>query len=86
MVELGVKEVEENRKFGKHMASVIDIAIVVGIKRSEPIVEGLREGKFNDSNVYVVRDLNEATKKLSEISKFGDVILFENDLPDNYNE
>ena len=56
------------------------------MKRSEPIVEGLREGKFNDQNVYVVPDLNAATKKLSEISQIGDVILFENDLPDNYNE
>ena len=68
------------------MASVIDIAILVGNKRSEPIVNGLKEGKFNDMNIYVVTNLNEATKKLNELSKKGDVILFENDLPDNYNE
>lgn len=86
MVELGFKEIEENRKFGKHMAKTIDIAILVGIKRSEPIVEGLRQGGFNDNNIFVVRDLKEATAKLAEISKQGDVILFENDLPDNYNE
>ena len=86
MVELGTEEKKENRKFGKHMASVVDIAILVGNKRSEPIVEGLREGKFDDANIYVVADLNSATAKLAELSKMGDVILFENDLPDSYNE
>ena len=34
----------------------------------------------------VVNDLNEATERLGKITKAGDVILFENDLPDNYNE
>lgn len=86
MVELGDEEKNENKKFGKHMADVTDIAILVGMKRSEPIVEGLREGKFDEMNIFVVPDLAGATKKLGEISKVGDVILFENDLPDSYNE
>ena len=86
MVELGAEEKNENKKFGKHMAKCVDIAILVGMKRSEPIVEGLREGKFDDMNIYVVPDLKGATQKLAEISQVGDVILFENDLPDNYDE
>ena len=68
------------------MASCVDIAILVGIKRSEAIVNGLKEGNFDDLNIFVVENLDSATKKLQEISKSGDVILFENDLPDNYNE
>ena len=86
MVELGAKEYSENKNFGRYMAKTVDIAILVGMKRSEPIVEGLREGKFDDQSIYVVPDLNAATAKLAEISHVGDVILFENDLPDNYNE
>lgn len=86
MVELGDKEKIENRKFGTYMADCVDIAILVGNKRSEPIAEGLREGKFNDMNIFVVPDLKHATQKLAEITKIGDVVLFENDLPDNYNE
>lgn len=86
MVELGTKEYSENKNFGRYMAKTVDIAILVGMKRSEPIVEGLREGKFDDQSIYVVPDLNAATAKLAEISQVGDVILFENDLPDNYNE
>lgn len=86
MVELGESEEKENQKFGRHMADCTDIAILVGAKRSEPIVKGLREGKFDEMNIHVVANLEEATAKLAEISQVGDVILFENDLPDNYNE
>lgn len=84
MVELGEKEIELNREFGKQMAECVDIAILVGVKRSKPIEEGLREKGFNDMNIYVVSSLDEATKKLTSITKVGDVILFENDLPDSY--
>ena len=74
-----IYKVDYNKEFGKHMASSVDIAILVGIKRSKAIVEGLKEEKFNDMNIYVVENLDEATKKLGEISKIGDVVLFEND-------
>ncbi len=86
MVELGTREEIENKTFGKNMAKVVDIAILVGLKRSKPIAEGLKEGKFDDMNVYVVPSLEAASAKLAEITKQGDVILFENDLPDTYNE
>ena len=86
MVELGEKEAEFNKEFGKHMASCTDIAILIGIKRSKPIEEGLIEAGFDRMNIYVVPDLDSATKKLAEVTSAGDVILFENDLPDNYNE
>lgn len=86
MVELGEKEEDFNKEFGKHMASCTDVAILVGVKRSKPIEEGLIESGFDNMNIFVVPDLDSATKKLAEITKAGDVILFENDLPDNYNE
>lgn len=86
MVELGEKEIELNKEFGRQMASSTDIAILVGANRSKPIEDGLIAGGFDKNNIYVVNNLDYATKKLSEITKVGDVILFENDLPDNYNE
>ena len=39
---------------------------------------------FDESNIYFVENLNIAKDKLKEITKNGDVILFENDLPDSY--
>lgn len=86
MVELGEKEEFYNNEFGKHMAKCTDIAILVGVKRSKPIEKGLLDAGFDSMNIYVVPDLDAATKKLAEITNVGDVVLFENDLPDNYNE
>lgn len=86
MVELGTEEYNLNKEFGKQMAKAVDIAILVGMNRSKPIVEGLKEEKFDDMSIYVVNSLEEATNKLGTLTKAGDVILFENDLPDNYNE
>lgn len=86
MVELGDEEYKYNKEFGEYMADCVDVAILVGVKRSEPIEKGLLENGFNKMNIYVVDDLKGATNKLGEIGAFGDVVLFENDLPDNYNE
>ena len=86
MVELGEKEDALNKDFGRQMASAVDIAILVGPNHTKPIQEGLRARDFDDMNIYVVKDLNEATEKLQKLSMPGDVILFENDLPDSYNE
>lgn len=86
MVELGAEEYKYNKEFGVQMAEAVDFAILIGRKRSEPIVEGLRSKKFDEMNLFVVNDLNEATVQLGKLTKPGDVILFENDLPDNYNE
>ncbi len=86
MVELGAVEAEENKAFGRAMADSCDYAILVGLKRSQPIAEGLREGGFPEDRILVTANLNEATTKMGQIVKAGDVVLFENDLPDNYNE
>ncbi|MGB9808473.1 MAG: UDP-N-acetylmuramoyl-tripeptide--D-alanyl-D-alanine ligase [Caldanaerobacter sp.] len=84
MVELGDKEYEENKNLGENIAEVCDYAILVGKKRSRPIFEGLKEASFPEEKVFVVANLDEATKVLQTLLQPGDVVLFENDLPDNY--
>lgn len=86
MVELGDVENEENRQFGAYMADKIDLAILVGPRHSDPIKQGLLENGFNEKNIKTVSNLKEAMQFLPRISKPGDIVLFENDLPDNYNE
>ena len=86
MVELGGKEDEFNRTFGKQMADSVDIAILVGRKHTQPIVEGLKEAGFPQENTYVVGSLEESTTLLHSMMRAGDVVLYENDLPDNYSE
>ena len=86
MVELGDMEEDENRKIGEVISDVVDFVILVGKKRTVPIYEGLKNKDFNEDNIYRVSSLAEATEVLAKISMPGDVVLFENDLPDNYNE
>ncbi|MCX7903224.1 MAG: UDP-N-acetylmuramoyl-tripeptide--D-alanyl-D-alanine ligase [Caloramator sp.] len=86
MIELGEVEYEENKKFGQRIAKTCDYAILVGRKRSIPIVDGLKEENFPEDRIIVVNSLDEATHELSKIVAIGDIVLFENDLPDNYNE
>lgn len=84
LVELGQKEREENVNFGRKMASVADIVIIVNKTNMDAINEGLLGENFNSENILFAASLIEARIKLKEIAKEGDVILFENDLPDNY--
>lgn len=86
MVELGEREAELNREFGREMASCADFVFLVGPKHCEPIAEGLREAGFSEANIFISRNLEESTRKLNSMMRAGDVILYENDLPDNYNE
>ncbi|MEX0994735.1 MAG: UDP-N-acetylmuramoyl-tripeptide--D-alanyl-D-alanine ligase [Balneolaceae bacterium] len=87
MVELGEAQEEENRKFGRYLAeSRLDLIILVGPEQTKPILEGIREvGRKNDK-VRVVQSLFEANDFVREFARSGDVILYENDLPDTYNE
>lgn len=86
MVELGRREAEANREFGVNIGKVCDYVILVGAKRTVPIYEGLMEVGYNKDNIFVVNNLDEATEKIQLIARPKDVILFENDLPDNYDE
>lgn len=86
MVELGGEEAAFNRKFGEQMAKSVDVAILVGKKHTQPIVEGLKNAGFPQENIHVVGNLEESTTLLHSMMKAGDVVLYENDLPDNYSE
>jgi len=86
MVELGSREYELNKAFGAQSASVCDKVILVGAKRAIPIREGLLEAGYAESDIYIAADLKDGQKHLESILRAGDVLLYENDLPDNYNE
>ncbi len=86
MVELGELETELNRRFGEHAGEVCDLAILVGLTRTVPIREGLAAAGMDSASVHVVQDITEATALLARLTRAGDVVLFENDLPDTYAE
>ena len=85
MIELGSVQYEENRKFGMNIAKVCDFAVLVGQKQAEPIKQGLLDAGFPEDCIYVADELTDGANKA--FSLFPDeekVVLFENDLPDNY--
>ncbi|HHV39126.1 MAG TPA: UDP-N-acetylmuramoyl-tripeptide--D-alanyl-D-alanine ligase, partial [Tepidimicrobium sp.] len=86
MVELGEMEEEANREFGINMGKVCDYVILIGEKRTIPIYEGLLKSGYNEDNIFVANDLDHATLQIQKIARPKDIILFENDLPDNYDE
>ena len=84
MVEMGEEEDRYNYIFGTQIAAVCDAAILVGEKHTKPIAKGLVQSGFDRNKLFVVASLEEAQEKLKSLVKSGDVVLFENDLPDNY--
>lgn len=86
LVEQGEKEEEMNFRFGQQMGAVVDVAILVGPKRTRPIARGLLSVGFDENSLHIVASLQEAQGLIARIAQPGDVILFENDLPDNYSE
>ncbi|MEX0719774.1 MAG: UDP-N-acetylmuramoyl-tripeptide--D-alanyl-D-alanine ligase [Balneolaceae bacterium] len=87
MVELGEIEYQENKNFGEAIAKAnLDLAVLVGEERAKPIIEGILSAGGESEKVKVVNSLYEANGVVREFAKAGDIILYENDLPDVYNE
>ncbi|MDE0013525.1 MAG: UDP-N-acetylmuramoyl-tripeptide--D-alanyl-D-alanine ligase [Candidatus Poribacteria bacterium] len=86
MVELGEKEYEENKKLGEQAANVCDLVILVGPTRTIPILDGLKAAAYPNQQIIVALNLDEVKQHLATRVQSGDVVLFENDLPDNYSE
>lgn len=84
MVELAEQEFERNRELGRNAARVCDQVILVGQERARPILAGLRDAGYPEGQTHVVRTLTEATDRLRGLLARGDIVLFENDLPDTY--
>lgn len=85
MIELGEKQYNYNKEFGKKIATVCDEVILVGEIQSKPIMDGLIEANFDEEKIFVTNDVLEAFKKFKEYPK-ETYVLIENDLPDIFNE
>ena len=84
LVELGKMESVINLEYGKLLAKHADYVYVIGKHNAEMIVSGLIEGGMPRENIRFSKSLNKANEELNGFLQKGDVVLFENDLPDNY--
>ena len=85
LVELGIKENLANFEFGKVLAKHADKVIIIGTHNAEMLIGGLLEEGFKKENITFAKTLKKGNEELNLIMKEGDVVLFANDLPDNYN-
>lgn len=81
-VEMGSKQFELNRELGRQIAESCDFAIIVNEYNRDALVKGLSDKNFALENLYEAPTFNDASIKLQSIIKRGDVVLYENDLPD----
>lgn len=85
-VELGADEDDFHFRLGAQIADACDCCILIGEKRTRKIHEGLMKSGFSADNIFVAASLKEASDHIPDFLSPGDVVLFENDLPDNYTE
>ena len=82
MVELGDVQFEANERFGERAASVADALIVVARVNRAAITSGARRAS-RSTELIAVDSLEQARDELKRLLQAGDVVLFENDLPDH---
>ena len=86
MIDLGERQDQENKSFGKQMLGKVDLVILVGKAQTLPITEGLKEVGFDQSKIIVVDTVRAAFDRVYQIADINDTILLENDLPDAFNK
>lgn len=84
LVELGKMENVANLSFGTLLAAHADKVIVIGKHNAEMIINGLTAGGMDKADISFAKNLNKGNEILNAMLAEGDVVLFENDLPDNY--
>ncbi len=82
IIDLGEESKAINFSFGERIAESVDIVILVGMEQSKSIKDGIVSKGFDEKNLFVVPSLKEAERIMGKVISIGDVVLFENDLPD----
>ena len=83
-VEMGTRQAEANKELGRTIAVSCDYAIIVNAVNREAIKSGIEEGGLPAEKYFLADSLNHAHQQLAKILRPGDVVLYENDLPDNF--
>ena len=83
-VEMGESQFRNNKELGQTIATSADLVIVVNRINRAAIVEGLNDKGFSEETVVVADSFAEASAYLAARLRVGDVVLYENDLPDSF--
>lgn len=84
IVELGQDQYQTNYEIGKKIATACNKLVISAKHNAEALINGFVDGGGNREDIAYKPNFLDAKKFVSEILQTGDVILFENDLPDIY--
>lgn len=84
MIDLKDKQDELNYEFGRQMAQVCDLVLLVGKEQTKSIYKGLLDENYPKTQISVFNDVYEAFNVVRGMQ--GAYVLLENDLPDLFNE
>ncbi|MBP3619961.1 MAG: UDP-N-acetylmuramoyl-tripeptide--D-alanyl-D-alanine ligase [Clostridia bacterium] len=84
MVELGKEQFEVNFRAGVMIGKVADVFILMNESNKKAMFEGALKGGMDKSKIYFANSRNEQKILLKNLLQKGAVVLFENDLPDNF--
>lgn len=86
MIEVGAKEIEVNKEFGREIASSADEVILIGEEKTKPIYEGLIEKNYPKEKIHILNDVMDAFPLMLKLKNQDTYVLLENDLPDSFSE
>lgn len=84
LVEMGEEQSDANFKLGTMIADVADYIIIMNETNKNYILSGAISHNFDKEKIYFCSSRKKQKEILQLITTKGCVVLFENDLPDNY--
>jgi len=84
LVETGTLAHEVHRTIGNKLAPVANLVLLIKNSVTDSIVAGLKDGNFPPENIVLFSDATTAYSQLRQYLKPGDVVLLQNDWPENY--
>ena len=83
-VEQGERQYELNYKFGKLIASSCDELVIMNKVNQTALFMGAKAGGMQEKHIHFAKNRQTQAEKLHQLQQKGSVVLFENDLPDNF--
>jgi len=84
LVETGQKTEAIHKEIGKELSSVADLVVLIKNSATPFIAEGLLKNGFKEENIRWYETAAAAHADMGSIVEPNDVVLFQNDWPDNY--
>lgn len=84
MVELGSEQSQANFKLGTYIADVADYLIIMNNVNKNELFSGAISHNFRKERIYFAETRKKQKEILEKLTCKNCVVLFENDLPDNY--